>query len=795
MANANLYGSGQNSDDMARLALSERDKVEKAKEQPKPQRKLVSQYRREIERYDRATSNWRDEGKQIEDLYLDEDRKSTSVRRFALLWSNVETLKPAIYARVPTIECSRRYKDRDPTARIAAELMERATNTSFELYGADETFQMVRDDRLLAGRGTAWVRYEADIEQYHDDDEDEDAPAAEMPLPGLPGGPALDEAADEGEPTLREKLAGERVVCDYVQWTEFGHNVAGSWNDVWLVWRCVYKTRDEVEDRFGKEMANRLAYNAKVPSSVSDRVNGETVGENADEFCKILEVWDKRRRLTSWLTDSLPDEFIESGPPPINFSDFFPCPKPCYATKTSRSLIPRPDYVYYRDQAKEINDLTDKIGTMTEWLVIKGFVPAAPSRVADAIEETIRDKGNRELFTQVESWTEWTEKGGIAKLIDWMPVDMIIRTLQAAIQARTQLIQDVFQITGISDILRGQTDPGETLGAQELKAQTGSRRLKNAKDDLARFCRDVGRLCAEVIAEKFEPETIAAMTGYRYQPPAPPMTNVIPMTGAQMQQPVMVGGSGTTPPLAPDAMGDPRPGAAAAANDPQNGQTMVFDDRVMKLLHDDRLRSFRVDVETDSTGQADENADKQNAMEFMEAAGGFMDRAVSAIQNVPETAPLMGEMLTFAVRRFRAGRTLEEQIEQTFMGLAQKAMQAAQQGPQPSAEQIKAKADADAQAQKMAMDKQKHDQDMAAEQQKTEAALAIANAQLAKIHAETEYAQTEHLTRMAEIERTAALKTQEFGQKSDERAHNQQIRAAEHARDMAKPSAQPAQVM
>jgi hypothetical protein len=35
---------------------------------------------------------------------------------------------------------------------------------------------------------------------------------------------------------------------------------------------------------------------------------------------------------------------------------------------------------------------------------------------------------------------------------------------------------------------------------------------------VARFCRDVAQLVAEVIAEQFQPQTIADMTGYAYQP-------------------------------------------------------------------------------------------------------------------------------------------------------------------------------------------------------------------------------------------------------------------------------------
>lgn len=762
----NLYGEGLTSDDMARKALTgqslEKPKGPLAQKTPKPDAKVKS-YWREIERYRRATTEWREAGKQIEDLYLNEDRgENTSTRRFALLWANVETLKPAVYARPPTVQCSRRYKDRDPVARIAAELMERATNTTFDLYDVDETFQMVRDDRLLPGRGQAWVRYEATIEQYEPDEyegPETDEISADA-LPGLPGGEPL-------EDEMAERLSDERVCVDYVHWADFGHNVASSWRDVWLVWRCVYKTQDELIGRFGAEKAAQCSYDAKAPAMLPDRISGASI-DVQEEFCRVYEVWDRRARCVSWLTEGLKAEFLDTGEPPINFSSFFPCPRPCYATKISRSLIPRPDYTYYRDQAKEINDLTDKIANMTGWLVVKGFVPGAPSRVSDSIEEVIRDKGNRELFTQVDSWQEWTEKGGIAKLIDWMPIDMIVATIQAAISARNQLIQDVFQITGISDILRGQTDASETLGAQELKAQTGSRRIRNTKDEIARFCRDTARLVAETIAEKFEPESIAALTGYTYKP-ADPMA-MLPMV-ANMPQ------AAPYPPMQGQGMPDQAQGAPQQQTPPQTpmqppAPVMEFDDSVMELLRNDRLRSFRVDVETDSTAQADEDAEKARRVEFLQATGQFMQSAVGAMQAVPEVAGLQGEMLNFAVRGFRAGRSLEEEIERTFSALQQKAAQSLNAPPQPSPEQMKAKADAD-QAQmkaqtdaqqtqmKMQQDAQKHEQEMQAKQQETAAALAIANAQLEQIRAKSQQQAEEHIMKMMELEKRVQLDTQD----------------------------------
>lgn len=684
MANkANLYGDGETSDDVQREGLGGKTRTKSAPGKADP---LVGRYWREVERYERAASDWHQDGDEIIQTYLDENRSaSSSARKFALLWANVETLKPAVYAKVPALVCSRRFKDRDPIGKVCAELMERATNTTFDLHNTDEVFRMVRDDRLLPGRGQAWVRYEATIEQYDDPDGTPDEKTGEIPQ--------------------RERLKSEKVCADHVPWDEFGHNVSRTWAEVWLVWRVVYKTREECEDRFGKVAAKTLAYSAKSPGS------GQGAGsskDDPDDRCKIYELWDKRRGLTSWIAKG-ETTFLDSGPPPLDFREFFPCPEPCFSTKSSKSLIPRPDYRYYSDQAKEINDLTEKIGRMTEWLIVKGFIPNSPSSLADPIQEALEDKSNRELFVPVESHQEWTERGGSAKLIDWLPIDKIVQALQAAIQARNQLIQDVFQVTGISDILRGQTDPDETLGAQELKAQTGTRRLRNTKDELARFCRDIGRLVAEVIAEKFEPSSIAAITGYKYVPQA--MTQ---MMGA-MQQPA-------------DNPQMPAPGPMAQMQMPMMGHNqgpsfeddadpdLVFDERHMQLLRDDKMRNFRVDIETDSTVQADENAEKASRVEYATMVTTALEKAAQLMM-APQAAPLMPvmqEMLMYVTRGFRAGRGMEDTLERSFKKL-EAAMQQASKQPPPQV--IEAQQKMQLAQQELAADHQLAQQENAGEMQ------------------------------------------------------------------------------
>jgi hypothetical protein len=48
---------------------------------------------------------------------------------------------------------------------------------------------------------------------------------------------------------------------------------------------------------------------------------------------------------------------------------------------------------------------------------------------------------------------------------------------------------------------------------------------------------------------------------------------------------------------------------------------------VIELLRDERTRGFRIEIETDSTVEPDEQAEKQRRVEFLEAVGNFHEAA------------------------------------------------------------------------------------------------------------------------------------------------------------------------
>jgi hypothetical protein len=199
---------------------------------------------------------------------------------------------------------------------------------------------------------------------------------------------------------------------------------------------------------------------------------------------------------------------------------------------------------------------------------------------------------------------------------------------------------------GISDILRGSSKAQETLGAQQLKANFGSLRLKSSQGDVARFATDIFKLKAQVICKFYPPELIVEMSGVMNTPDG---------------------------------------------QDPQMLQA------ALQMLSDSTIRDFHIAVEADSLAQIDEQAEKQGAQEAIQAIGLFLREAIPMISQAPETLPMASEMLLFLVRRFRAGRGLESAVERAMKALQDKADQAKQQpsGPPPEMMQMQAEQQAE----------------------------------------------------------------------------------------------------
>lgn len=665
----------------------------------------------EINRSRDERREWLRRCKKITKLYVNEraGQGESFARRFSLLWSNVQTLQPAVYARVPKGVVSRRFRDADPVAKTASEVLERAINYTLDADEFDLMMRRVRDDYLLYATGVAWVRYEPetemitpevgvydsplqsiqtgeDPEQRYIREDNSEPVGADTPVETRPDGTTYITGQSY------EAIKAEHVRFDFVHRDDFFHSPARTWNEVWWVARAAYLTRQELIDRFGEEIGPKVSLDHKPMGADDGDKQGTYKGT-------VYEIWSKRDKKVFFVAEGFPDVLSEEEPF-LQLSTFWPCPKPVYGTLTSDNLIPTPDYILYQDQAETINDLIARIAEIQKQIKLAGFFPAGPSGDgSSAVAKAFTDSDSGVRLIPIPGWQSFQEKGG-ANSVVWVPIDKAAQALSVLENELEREISRVYQITGISDIVRGDSNPNETATAQGIKSQWGSLRIRDRQQELARFAREVIQIIGEIIAEKFQPETLTKMTG-------------VPLSSDELMQQAAMSG-------------DP----AAIQQAEQQAQQMQA---VIDLMRDDITRGFRMDIETDSTVQPDQQEEKQSRIEFLGMAAQFLQQA-QVILSQPGgqlMAPLLGQMLTFGVRGFPVARELEETIEQTMQQIQQQVSQPAPQGPTPEQQAMEAKAQADQQASQMKL------QGIEAQ---TQAKVIGAQAEIAKTQAQTQAA-------------------------------------------------------
>ena len=572
---------------------------------------------------------WEKRGKKVVRRYRDErDAIEMPRMKFNILWSNISVLFPALYGRMAKPEVSRRFMDSDPVGRLASTMLERVVEyevTQFNDF--DSAMKGVVEDRLLPGRGTAWVRYEPIIVGQE---------APETAVPQM----EQDEGAEITNTEEVERVDSAHSPVDYVYWTDFLHSPARTWDEVWWVSRWVYMTPEEGIERFGDVFKN-------VPlqdqNDDIDSKNPMTAKATYGMKAKVAEIWNKRTKKVCWVAKGYP-QALDERDDPLELEGFFPCPKPLLATTTNGSMIPVPDYCEYEDQAQELDNLTQRIYLLVKACKAVGVFNAEFKELGRLFTEGVDNK----LFP-VTAWAAMSEKGGLKGAIDMLDTSAIIKTLQQLYQSREVVKQSIYEICGISDILRGATNASETLGAQQLKANFGSLRLRATQGDVARFATDLFRIKAQIVCKFYPPELIVEMSGVMNTP---------------------------------------------------EGQNPQLLQAAVQMLSNSTIRDFHIQVEADTLAQIDEQADKQNATEAVQAIGLFLGQALPMVQQAPEMLPMMSEMLLFLVRRYRAGRGLESAIEQAMKSLQAKA-QAAQQQPPPNPEMMKLQAEQQAEQMRM----------------------------------------------------------------------------------------------
>ena len=598
-----------------------------------------------IAQYERSYKTWEDRTDRIIKRYRDDSRSRNNPNaKFNILWSNVQTITPAIFARLPRPDVSRRFKDNDPVGRVASMILERALEYEIEHYGDyNSAMKASVQDRLLGGRGTSWVRYEPHITGGEPDD-------------GFQITEDIDDAETMGGIEREERIEYECAPCDYVYWRDFGHTIARTWEEVTAVWRKVYLGRPALVERFGEELGGRIPLDTKPETT---KTFNEKMGEGASEAC-IYEIWDKTTGEVIWLSKSM-GKILDTKPDPLQLENFWPCPKPMYSTITTDSLIPVPDFALYQDQARQLDTLADRIDGFIQALKVRGVYDASEPSLQRLFTE-----GENNALLPIKNWGAFAEKQGMAGAINLVDIAPIAAALQSSYQAMDQVKNQIYEIMGIADIQRGQTDPNETLGAQIIKSNNASGRLKTMQHDVVNFATSLLTIKAQIICNHFTEDTIIKISG------------AMQLSDSDKQ----------------------------------------YIPQALALLKDEPAKNFRIEVTSDSMIYQDEQQEKQDRVEFLSAVSQFMQTALPTAMQAPELTPLLMEMLKFGVTAFKAGKGMEGLIDETADKFREQAKQMEGQPKPPSAEQQKMQMEMQMAQAKMQAEQQQAQMDSQLEQQK-----------------------------------------------------------------------------
>ncbi len=588
------------------------------------QQGVVKRWLLELKLADKRESEWRKKAEKTLKRYRQQEFKRHS---FNILWSNTETMRPAVYNSLPKPDVRRRFKDEDPVGKVVSEVLSRSLEYSMDTTAFDDQIKGCITDMLLPGRGVARVRY----------------------VPSIESAEPADTELQEGE---FEELKWEQAPIEHVEWNKFRMSAGAEWSCItWIAFQHNL-TRDELKEQFGE-------VGAIVPlEKVDDQDVENEKDDNVQDLFKtatVWEIWDKEEREVLFIAPGYKKEPLKTLADPLGLTDFYPIPRPLYAIEDSGGMIPIPLFEYYKEQADELDTVTRRINILIKGLKMRGVYDATLSELSELM------RGEDNDLIPAANVTALLERGGLDKAIWFMPIEQAAKVLQILQLQREATKQVIYEITGISDIIRGSTNPNETLGAQQIKSQWGSARLKRMQADCAFFIRDLLRLQAEIIGERFQPETLATMTGIKL--PSQAEKDQAMMQWQQQAQ--MAQQQGQQPPPQPDM--------------PPSWE------EVIAVMRDDKLRTFKVDIETDSTVAASVESDMAGLRDVLTALNQVMQGFGPAVQMGAMPVEALKEIMLTITRRAKMGNAVED----AFDKIKQPPPPPQEQQPQDNSLQVK----------------------------------------------------------------------------------------------------------
>jgi hypothetical protein len=355
---------------------------------------------------------------------------------------------------------------------------------------------------------------------------------------------------------------------------------------------------------------------------------GTTKKKDGRQKYEVHEIWDKPRGRVIFLLKGR-EEPLRVMEDQMGLKNFFPCPKPLLANCSPKKFEAITDYSYYELQDKQIDRLTRRIMNLTSTAtVVRGFYDASIGEELEQLSETDDTE-----YIPVPSLMAKLQAGGTAaggnmwsKVIADFPIDTVVGVIRVLQEQRESELQHVYQITGISDIMRGSSKASETATAQEIKANAGNSRISVRLNAFNFFIREIFEIATDMMAGHYTPETWEGQTG------------------------------------------------------------IVIDEAMDMVMKDDLLREYAINVETDSTIVSTSSEEKKQSAEAIGVLTQSLTQLLPMTQQGMLPADVIIQMIKLAMHPFKQTHAFEDAIQQ--IPSTQQQFQQMQQGMAQAQEQI-----------------------------------------------------------------------------------------------------------
>lgn len=600
----------------------------------------------EINFAEKELKKFHESARRVNKRFIDDrDAVETNQKWINLFSTNVGILEASLYAQIPGVDVSRRFADmNDDVARVGSIILQRCIEQDMAEPSCDfdQVMRQAVSDRLIPGLGTAWLRLETETEDQPEITDEN-------------GGVTVP-TDEEGNPLQR--ITHQEARIDYVYWEDFLWSPCRVWAERRWIARRVPMDRDKLIARFGEDMGKRIPLDYEPSKGIVSDVS--TPRNVLLKRACIYEIWDREKREVIWLSKGV-TELLDVKPDPLGLDNFEPCPRPMFANLTTSSCVPKPDYALIQDQYVEMDETNNRISL----LIIACKVVGVYDRSAEGIQRMLTE-GYDNTLIPVDNWAMFAEKGGVKGQIDWLPLDTVVQAL-GQLQAHREAIKaQIYELTGISDIVRGASKASETLGAQELKSKYASIRIQKLQDEVTRFAQEILQIKAEILVKHFDPMILAKMAN---------VENMVPE-----DQPLAI------------------PALQLLKGNPEEME-------------------WRVHIQADALAMIDYTAQKNERSEFMNSVATFLQSASTVGQGAPQLIPLMLELLKFGVAGFRVSKDVEGIFDRYIKEFNAELEAKKNAPPPPDPEQQKMQAQMQMEQQKFQLEQQKMQMEMQMAQQ------------------------------------------------------------------------------